>query len=202
MENLSLQTQVYEQTLNRLKEKFGHALPALVYEDIQRTFEAFPDVDLTDDTPDNFKLENVVLSSHERNSRCTFNPVELVDDLVKRYAPGTPEAATMPSRLEVRVWALGESEYIALLGNTDLSLKDRQAIVAAREKKPDPEAEYIKRMTAATSLEERERIDREYHGIRDPKEIEAERQKHLNYLQDESVDTLDKLDAIAAGDKE
>lgn len=198
MENLSLQRQVQERVLNLLKGKFGHHLPQPVYEDIMRTFEAFPDVDLTDDMPDNFKLENVVLGSHQRNSKCQYNPVQLVDGLVERYAPGTPAAAAMPSRLETRVWAWSEDEYIKALTNPDLSLKDRQAIAAAWEKKPNPEMEYIERMTAAATLEEKERIYREHNGIKDPKEVEAERQKRLAYLKDERIDTLDKLDAIAA----
>lgn len=197
-ENLSLQSQVQERVLNLLKSKFGQHLPIPVYDDIMRTFDAFPDVDLINDTPDNFKLENVVLGSHERNSTCQLNPAQLVDKLVKQYAPGAPAAVAMPSRLETRVWAMKESEYLQLLRSPDLALKDRQAIAAAWEKKPNPEAEYIERMTAATTLEEKGRIYREYNGEKDPKELEAERKKQVDYLKDESINTLDKLDAIAA----
>jgi len=201
MEN-SLQTQVQERVLNLLKNKFGQHLPAPVYEDVMNKFERFPDVDLIEDTPENFKLENVTLCSHERNRVFWQNPVEYVNDLVKRYAPGTPQAAALPSRLETRVWAMTEMEFLEALNNQSLSLKDRQAIAAAREKQPNPEKDYIERMAAASSLEEKERIYREHNKIKDPKEVEAERQKHLAFLKDESVDTLDKLDAIAAGGKE
>lgn len=165
-------------------------------------FERFPDVELTDDTPENFKLENARLCNQERNSVFWQNPVEYVADLVKRYAHGTKETAASPTQLEKRVWAWSEDEFMKALTNPDLSLKDRQAIAAVREKMPNPERDYVERMAAATSLVERERIYREHNRIRDPKEVEAERQKHLAFLKDESVDTLDKLDAIAVGGKE
>lgn len=196
MENSTLRTDVQTRVLNQLKSKFGSTLPAPVNEDIMKTFSAFPDVELKAGVSyENFGLSDVVLTSSERGTSCHHNPEEIIKNLEKKYSEGSPAAVNMPTQLEVKVWAMDESNVFEFLQNTDIPAKTRLEVSEAWERKPDPEAEYLKRLSDdSLSLEEKLKMMREHDGEPDPAEIEAKQTARLDKLKDESLGTLEKLD--------
>ncbi|MFC3559532.1 hypothetical protein [Pedobacter jamesrossensis] len=196
MENSTLKTEVQTRILNQLKNKFGTTLPAPVNDDIMKTFSAFPDIVLKANVnPDNFSLTDVVFTSAERGTSCQHNPEEIIKNLEKRYAPGSPEASKMPTQLEVKVWAMDESKVFDFLNNTDIPPATRLEVSEVWERKPNPEAEYIKNLSDnSLTLEERQKMIREHDGEPDPAELEAKTTERLNKLKDKELATLEKLD--------
>ncbi|MBC6109943.1 hypothetical protein ACFOG5_07790 [Pedobacter fastidiosus] len=161
-----------------------------------KTFSAFPDIELkASANPANFSLSDVILTSTERGTSCHHNPEEIIKNLEKKYAPGSPEAAKMPTQLEVKIWAKDESKLFDFLNNTNIPSATRLEVSEVWERKPDPEAEYVKKLSDnSLTLDERLKMIRDHDGEQDPAELQARQTERINQLNDDKISTLEKLD--------
>ena len=100
----------------------------------------------------------------------------------------------MPTQLEVKIWAMDEVKIFDFLNNTDIPTATRLEVSEAWERRPDPEAEYVKKLSDnRLTLEERIKMIREHDGEQDPAEIQTMQTAKINQLNDGKISTLEKL---------
>lgn len=191
MNNSAVYNEVKERMMTELRNRLGYLLPTAINDSIQKTFNAYNHVRLTDGaTAEKFSLEQAVFISPESNGICWRNCKQLIDDLTSN----TAQSNNIPNALETKVWNMTEQQVFKITVDESLPLTERQKILDTWQRKPSREKEYLERASDYNlPLDERLRLMREFNDTKDPAIQEAKDKERKEKLGNENLDTLDKI---------
>lgn len=180
-----------------LEIRLGKDVPKRALDQFNQTLQIFPDLELIDEKRDSFDLKNVRLVSNARNSMRMGTAFDFIDNLQREFESG--ELDKQPTSLELKVWGLSQNDYEKLLLNDDLPIEQRNELMEAREKMPNPERDYIDALLdEQTPLSER--LEKVYtnNEQKSPESITEAENERKGRLNSESIGILEKIDEILA----